>query len=122
MTVDNGIASLDGVAHAQAAGSPCVITDHHLPVQGDGGVVLPDADVIVNPNQPGCAFASKHLAGVGVAFYVLLALRAELRERGEFDARGRSRGSTPCSTWSRSAPSPTSSASTATTAASSRTG
>jgi single-stranded-DNA-specific exonuclease len=84
MTVDNGIASLDGVAHAQAAGLAVVITDHHLPVQGDEGAVLPAADVIVNPNQPGCAFASKHLAGVGVAFYVLLALRAELRERGEF--------------------------------------
>ena len=87
VTVDNGIASLDGVAHAQAAGLAVVITDHHLPVKGDdGGVVLPAADVIVNPNQPGCGFASKHIAGVGVAFYVLLALRAELRERGEFDA------------------------------------
>jgi single-stranded-DNA-specific exonuclease len=84
MTVDNGIASLAGVAHAQAAGLAVVITDHHLPVQGEGGVVLPAADVIVNPNQPGCTFVSKHLAGVGVAFYVLLALRAELRERGEF--------------------------------------
>jgi len=83
MTVDNGIASLEGVAHAQAAGLAVVITDHHLPVQGEGGVVLPAADVIVNPNQPGCTFASKHLAGVGVAFYVLLALRAELRERGD---------------------------------------
>jgi single-stranded-DNA-specific exonuclease len=84
MTVDNGIASLDGVAHAQAAGLAVVITDHHLPVQAEDGVALPAADVIVNPNQPGCTFASKHLAGVGVAFYVLLALRAELRERGEF--------------------------------------
>jgi len=84
MTVDNGIASLEGVAHAQAAGLAVVITDHHLPVQGDGGAVLPAADVIVNPNQPGCTFASKHLAGVGVAFYVLLAVRAELRQRGEF--------------------------------------
>jgi len=84
MTVDNGIASLDGVAHAQTAGLAVVITDHHLPVQGEDGVVLPGADVIVNPNQPACTFASKHLAGVGVAFYVLLALRAELRERGEF--------------------------------------
>ena len=84
MTVDNGIASLDGVAHAQAAGLAVVITDHHLPVQGEDGVVLPGADVIVNPNQPACTFASKHLAGVGVAFYVLLALRAELRARGEF--------------------------------------
>jgi len=86
MTVDNGIASLDGVAHAHAAGLAVVITDHHLPIHGDDGVVLPAADVIVNPNQPGCSFASKHLAGVGVAFYVLLALRAELRERGEFSA------------------------------------
>ena len=84
VTVDNGIASLDGVAHAQAAGLAVVVTDHHLPVRGDDGAVLPGADVIVNPNQPGCGFASKHLAGVGVAFYVLLALRAELRERGDF--------------------------------------
>jgi single-stranded-DNA-specific exonuclease len=86
VTVDNGIASIEGVAHAQAAGLAVVITDHHLPVQAEGGVALPEADVIVNPNQPGCTFASKHLAGVGVAFYVLLALRAELRERGEFTA------------------------------------
>jgi len=91
MTVDNGIASLDGVAHAHAAGLAVVITDHHLPIQGDDGVVLPAADVIVNPNQPGCSFASKHLAGVGVAFYVLLALRAELRERGEFNVAAQPR-------------------------------
>ncbi len=91
MTVDNGIASLEGVAHAQAAGLAVVITDHHLPLRGDDGAVLPEADVIVNPNQPGCAFASKHLAGVGVAFYVLLALRAELRSRGEFDLAGQPR-------------------------------
>jgi single-stranded-DNA-specific exonuclease len=85
MTVDNGIASLAGVAHAQANGLVVVITDHHLPVRDDdGAAVLPEADVIVNPNQPDCTFASKHLAGVGVVFYVLLALRAELRERGEF--------------------------------------
>jgi single-stranded-DNA-specific exonuclease len=84
VTVDNGIASLEGVAHAHANGLAVVITDHHLPLQGESGVVLPEADVIVDPNQPGCGFASKHLAGVGVAFYVLLALRAELRERGEF--------------------------------------
>ncbi len=88
VTVDNGIASVDGVAHAQAAGLAVVVTDHHLPARGDDGVVVPEADVVVNPNQPGCTFASKHLAGVGVAFYVLLALRAELRERGEFDAPG----------------------------------
>jgi single-stranded-DNA-specific exonuclease len=86
VTVDNGIASVDGVAHAQAAGLAVVVTDHHLPARGDDGIVVPEADVVVNPNQPGCGFASKHLAGVGVAFYVLLALRAELRERGDFDA------------------------------------
>ena len=84
MTVDNGIASLEGVAYARAAGLAVVVTDHHLPVRVDGEVALPGADVIVNPNQPDCGFASKHLAGVGVAFYVLLALRAELRARGEF--------------------------------------
>ena len=84
LTVDNGIASLEGVAHAAAHGLTVVITDHHLPALVDGEVALPEADVIVNPNQPGCGFASKQLAGVGVAFYVLLALRAELRERGEF--------------------------------------
>ena len=84
VTVDNGIASLEGVAHARAAGLAVVVTDHHLPARIDDRVALPDADVIVNPNQPGCSFASKNLAGVGVAFYVLLALRAELRERGDF--------------------------------------
>jgi len=91
VTVDNGIASVEGVAHAQAAGLAVVVTDHHLPAQGDAGAVVPEADVVVNPNQPGCGFASKHLAGVGVAFYVLLALRAELRERGEFDAASQPR-------------------------------
>ena len=85
VTVDNGIASLEGVAHAAAHGLTVVVTDHHLPALVDGAVVLPEADVVVNPNQPGCTFASKQIAGVGVAFYVLLALRAELRERGEFD-------------------------------------
>ncbi|MDQ6628102.1 MAG: single-stranded-DNA-specific exonuclease RecJ [Pseudomonadota bacterium] len=85
VTVDNGIASLEGVAHAAARGLIVVVTDHHLPAHIDGRVVLPDADVVVDPNQPGCSFASKHLAGCGVAFYVLLALRAELRERGEFE-------------------------------------
>jgi single-stranded-DNA-specific exonuclease len=84
VTVDNGIASLEGVAYARAAGLAVVVTDHHLPVRITDEVALPEADVIVNPNQPGCTFASKHLAGVGVAFYVLLALRAELRARGEF--------------------------------------
>lgn len=87
ITVDNGIASLEGVAHAKAHGLKVLITDHHLPALIDGQVVLPDADVIVNPNQPGCTFQSKALAGVGVMFYVLLALRAELRSRGAFDGR-----------------------------------
>ena len=84
VTVDNGIASLEGVAHARAAGLAVVITDHHLPARLEERVVLPAADVIVNPNQPDCSFASKHLAGVGVAFYLLLALRAELRAQGAF--------------------------------------
>ncbi|HJW12950.1 MAG TPA: single-stranded-DNA-specific exonuclease RecJ, partial [Albitalea sp.] len=86
LTVDNGIASLAGVAHARAHGLAVVVTDHHLPALVDDQVVLPDASVIVNPNQPGCGFASKNLAGVGVMFYVLLALRSELRERGVFSA------------------------------------
>jgi single-stranded-DNA-specific exonuclease len=81
ITVDNGIASIDGVEAARARGIEVVVTDHHLP-----GDMLPDARVIVNPNQPECGFPSKHLAGVGVVFYVLLALRAELRKRGVFDA------------------------------------
>ena len=88
ITVDNGIASLDGVAHARRSGLTVLVTDHHLPALADDAVVLPDANVIVNPNQPGCGFASKHLAGVGVMFYVLLATRAELRRRGAFDANG----------------------------------
>ena len=87
LTVDNGIASLQGVAHARAMGLDVVVTDHHLPALEDGVVVLPDANVIVNPNQPGCGFASKNLAGVGVMFYVLLALRGELRERAVFTAQ-----------------------------------
>ena len=91
LTVDNGIASVEGVAHARAHGLAVVVTDHHLPARFDDETLLPEADVIVNPNQPDCGFASKHLAGVGVAFYVLLALRAELRERGEFDAAGQPR-------------------------------
>ncbi len=86
ITVDNGIASLEGVAHARARGLAVVVTDHHLPALVAGAVVLPDADVVVNPNQPACAFASKNLAGVGVVFYVLLALRGELRRRGTFSA------------------------------------
>jgi single-stranded-DNA-specific exonuclease len=79
LTVDNGIASVEGVAEAHRLGLQVLVTDHHLP-----GDKLPDALCIVNPNQPGCPFPSKHLAGVGVMFYVLLALRAELRERGAF--------------------------------------
>ncbi|MEO8144566.1 MAG: DHH family phosphoesterase, partial [Betaproteobacteria bacterium] len=79
ITVDNGIASVEGVARAKAQGIGTLITDHHLP-----GDTLPDAECIVNPNQRGCAFPSKALAGVGVMFYVMLALRAELRERGFF--------------------------------------
>jgi single-stranded-DNA-specific exonuclease len=86
ITVDNGIASDEGVAHARAQGLAVLVTDHHLPALHDGVARLPAADVIVNPNQPGCAFESKSLAGVGVMFYVLLALRAELRRRGRFDA------------------------------------
>ncbi|MES2298526.1 MAG: single-stranded-DNA-specific exonuclease RecJ [Pseudomonadota bacterium] len=81
ITVDNGIASIDGVLEATRLGIEVVVTDHHLP-----GESLPPARVIVNPNQPACGFPSKHLAGVGVVFYVLLALRAELRRRGVFDA------------------------------------
>ncbi|MDA8456557.1 single-stranded-DNA-specific exonuclease RecJ [Acidovorax sp. GBBC 3334] len=83
VTVDNGIASVEGVAEAKALGLSVLVTDHHLP-----GPALPEADAIVNPNQPGCAFESKSIAGVGVMFYVLMALRAELRERGVFDKAG----------------------------------
>ena len=86
ITVDNGIASVDGVAAARAAGLQVLVTDHHLP-----GDTLPASDVTVNPNQPGCGFESKSLAGVGVMFYVLLALRAELRARGAFDAAAQPR-------------------------------
>jgi single-stranded-DNA-specific exonuclease len=84
ITVDNGIGSIDGVARARALGLQVLVTDHHLPAVANGQAVLPEADVIVNPNQPGCSFASKAIAGVGVMFYVLLALRAELRQRGRF--------------------------------------
>lgn len=86
ITVDNGIASVDGVAAARALGLTVIVTDHHLPAQRDGQTVLPSDCLIVNPNQPGCGFESKSIAGVGVMFYVLLALRAELRSRGAFDA------------------------------------
>ncbi len=81
VTVDNGIASVEGVAQANALGLQVLVTDHHLP-----GPELPQAAVIVNPNQPGCTFTSKSIAGVGVMFYVLMALRAELRARGAFAA------------------------------------
>ena len=81
ITVDNGIASVEGVAHAKALGLQVLVTDHHLPA-----AQRPEADVIVNPNQHDCTFESKALAGVGVMFYVLLALRSELRARGVFDA------------------------------------
>ena len=80
ITVDNGIASVEGVERANALGIQVLVTDHHLP--GDD---TPQAACIVNPNQRGCEFPSKHLAGVGVMFYVLLALRAELRSRGAYE-------------------------------------
>lgn len=83
VTVDNGISSVEGVAAAKAAGLKVLVTDHHLP-----GPELPAADAIVNPNQPGCEFPSKSLAGVGVIFYVLLALRARLREVDWFARAG----------------------------------
>jgi single-stranded-DNA-specific exonuclease len=79
ITVDNGIASVEGVERARSLGIATLITDHHLP-----GAELPRAECIVNPNQPGCGFASKSIAGVGVMFYVMLALRAELRKRGAY--------------------------------------
>jgi single-stranded-DNA-specific exonuclease len=82
ITVDNGIASNEGVARASVLGIATLITDHHLP-----GDALPQATCIVNPNQPGCDFPSKAIAGVGVMFYVMLALRAELRKRGWFEDR-----------------------------------
>lgn len=87
VTVDNGIASVAGVRAAREAGLNVLVTDHHLPAVIDGAVTLPTDCTIVNPNQPGCGFESKSIAGVGVMFYVLLALRAELRERGVFDAK-----------------------------------
>ena len=86
ITVDNGIASIDGVDAANRLGIAVLVTDHHLPASR-----LPEAACIVNPNQPGCGFPSKHLAGVGVLFYVLFALRAEMRRRGLFDVAGQPR-------------------------------
>ncbi|PXW74841.1 exonuclease RecJ [Alteromonas sp. I10] len=83
VTVDNGISCIDGVTHAKSLGMQVVVTDHHLP-----GDVLPPADAIVNPNQPGCEYPSKNLAGVGVAFYIMLALKAELQQQGHFERAG----------------------------------
>lgn len=83
VTVDNGISSIDGVNAARELGIAVIVTDHHLP-----GAELPDADAIVNPNQPGCEFPSKNLAGVGVIFYVMNALRGELRQMGWFEESG----------------------------------
>ncbi|MEW9799006.1 single-stranded-DNA-specific exonuclease RecJ [Alteromonas sp. CYL-A6] len=83
ITVDNGIACHDGVAHAKALGMTVIVTDHHLP-----GETLPPADAIVNPNQPGCTFPSPHIAGVGVAFYLMLACRSQLQSRGWFEQAG----------------------------------
>ncbi|AKX48801.1 ssDNA exonuclease RecJ [Thiopseudomonas alkaliphila] len=83
ITVDNGISSIDGVAAAKRAGLTVIVTDHHLP-----GHELPAADAIVNPNQPGCEFPSKAMAGVGVMFYLLMALRAALRSNGWFTQHG----------------------------------
>lgn len=80
ITVDNGISSVDGVAWAKQLGIKVLVTDHHLP-----GDTLPDADAIVNPNQPGCNFGSKNLAGVGVAFYLFSSLRNALRDKGWFE-------------------------------------
>ncbi len=91
VTVDNGIAAFAGVAHARAHGLDVIVTDHHLPGRENGEVVLPSGALIVNPNQPGCDFPSKSIAGVGVMFYVMLALRAELRARGRFDAASQPR-------------------------------
>lgn len=83
VTVDNGISSHAGVDHARALGIPVVVTDHHLP-----GETLPAAEAIINPNLTDCDFPSKSLAGVGVAFYLMLALRTFLRDKGWFDERG----------------------------------
>jgi len=83
ITVDNGISSVEGVAAANSVGIDVLVTDHHLP-----GRQLPEAEVILNPNQHGCSFPSKALAGVGVLFYLLLALRARLRERRWFEDEG----------------------------------
>lgn len=92
VTVDNGMASHEAIALAREQGLQVIVTDHHLPVMDAPGMAnLPPANVIVNPNQPACNFPSKALVGVGVMFYVLLALRAELRQRGRFDAASQPR-------------------------------
>lgn len=83
VTVDNGISSIEGVRAAKAAGMKVLVTDHHLP-----GAELPEADAILNPNQPGCPFPSKNLAGVGVAFYLMTALRTRLKQRDWFAEQG----------------------------------
>ena len=85
ITVDNGIASVEGVARAKELGIKVLVTDHHLPAAN-----LPAADCILNPNQNGCSFPSKALAGVGVVFYLMLALRSALREKGWFSSDERS--------------------------------
>lgn len=101
LTVDNGISSITGVERARALGIPVLVTDHHLP-----GDELPDADAIVNPNLRDCGFPSKSLAGVGVAFYLMLALRTFLRDKGWFEAQvSRRRTSPSCWIWWRWAPS-----------------
>ena len=82
MTVDNGISSIAGVLHAKNKGVQVLVTDHHLPAEK-----LPDADAIVNPNQIGCDFESKNLAGVGVAFYIMLAMRSFLIKKGHFETK-----------------------------------
>ena len=87
VTVDNGISSIEGVALLRAAGVAVIVTDHHL-----AGAELPAANAVVNPNQPGCEFPSKALAGVGVMFYVLLSLRTRLRESGWFSGSGGDNG------------------------------
>lgn len=87
VTVDNGIASFEGVEYAKSKGLKVLVTDHHLTAVVDGQIKLPAADVIVNPSQPGCGFGSKNLCGAGVAFYVILAARAAMRERGRFMGR-----------------------------------
>ncbi|THU00610.1 single-stranded-DNA-specific exonuclease RecJ [Lampropedia puyangensis] len=86
VTVDNGIASIEGVAHAQALGLKVLVTDHHLP-----GEVIPAANALINPNQPGCTFPSKNLAGVGVMFYTLLALRSLQRDSGLYQTQAQPR-------------------------------